>query len=130
MKTNLRNPFVRSFCLLVILFLSTAMTPLPEIGAAKVTIDDVEVLPDKTMTFKKDDTVYLRATGIKPNSNINFKIKKAGISWSKYDFKVDESGAVEGVLFIPEKKIAVSCFVTFTDAENKFHDVKFKFKVR
>ena len=46
---------------------------------AIVKIDGQVVEPDGELTFDRDDTVYLEATGIKPNSKIHIKVKKLGM---------------------------------------------------
>jgi hypothetical protein len=125
MKKNL----VRVLPLLVLLFTATAFTFAPA-DKAEVRIDGKLVSADGDLTFERDDTVYLEATGIQPNSTIDFKIKKAGISWMKDVFEVDKTGEVKGIMHMPEQKLTVTCFIKYYSANGKFHDVKFKFRTR
>lgn len=97
---------------------------------AIVKIDGQEIKPDRELTLKRDDTVYLEATGIKPNSQIHIKVKKLGIAWVKDDYPVDKSGEVKGVMHIPEEKLTVTCFVEYHAADGSFHEVQFKCKTR
>ena len=93
-----------------------------------VKIDGQEIKPEGLLKFKKDDTVYLECTGIKPNSDVNIKVKKAGINWAKHVFRVDKSGEVVGIMHMPEKKLKVKCTVQYYDADNTFNEVEFKFQ--
>lgn len=114
--------------LLLAFFLVTGTAVAPNPDKAMVSIDGQEVTPEGTLRFKRDDTVYLKAEGIKPHSNVNIKAKKAGIRWVQHDFKVDETGGVEGIMHMPEQKLKVTCTVTYYDADNTFNEVKFKFQ--
>lgn len=95
---------------------------------AMVKIDGQEIKPEGTLRFEKDDTVKLEATGIKPHSIINIKVKKAGIRWANHEFEVNEKGEVIGIMHMPDKKLKVSCTVGYYNADNSFNEVKFKFQ--
>lgn len=97
---------------------------------AIVMIDGKLIVPDGELTFNRDDTVYLEATGIKPNSMIHIKVKKMGIAWMQDDYQADKEGAVKGIMHIPEEKLTVNCFIEYTAADNSFHEVQFKCKTR
>lgn len=125
MKMNL----VRVLPALILLFTATAFTGTPA-SEAEVRIDGKVVSADGDLTFERDDTVYLEATGIQPNSTIDIKVKKAGISWMKDAFEVDKSGEVKGIMHMPEQKLTVTCFINYYSADGKFHDLKFKFRTR
>jgi hypothetical protein len=112
--------------ILFLFFTATAFSPAPD--SAEVRIDGKLIQPEKKLQFQRDDTVYLEATGIRPNSIIDIKVKKAGISWVKHEFEVDESGEVKGIMHMPEQKLSVTCLVKYYSADGTFHDVKFKFK--
>ncbi|MEM0999474.1 MAG: hypothetical protein AAGN35_20620 [Bacteroidota bacterium] len=122
MKRNV----LRILPILFLFFTATAFAPAPE--SAEVRIDGKLIQPEKKLEFPRDDTVYLEAIGIKPNSMINIKVKKAGISWVKHEFEVDETGEVKGIMHMPEQKLKVTCFVNYYSADGTFHEVKFKFR--
>ena len=114
--------------LLMVFVLSSAFTIAPGEGNAEVRIDGKLITPEGKLRFDRDDTVYLEATGIKPQSMINIKIKKAGISWVKHEFEVDKTGEVKGIMHMPGQRLSVTCFVKYYSADGTFHDIKFKFK--
>lgn len=114
--------------LVLVFFATSAFAPAGGGVEAEVRIDGQLVQPEGVLKFKKDDTVYLEATGIKPNSKIDIKVRKAGISWIKDYYEVDETGEVKGIMHMPDTKITVTCFVKYYSADGDFHDVKFKFK--
>ena len=116
--------------LAMIFFLGSAFMPAPGKSKAEVRIDGKLITPAGNLVFERDDTVYLEAIGIKPNSIIDIKVKKAGISWVKHEFEVDETGEVKGIMHMPGQRLSVTCFVKYYSAGGKFHDVKFKFKTR
>lgn len=116
------SPFLLGF----LFFFTTAVAPGPE--KAEVLIDGQKIEPKGLLRFKRDDTVYLKAHGVKPNSTVNIKAKKAGIRWVQHDFIVNETGGVEGIMHIPQQRLKVSCTVTYYDADNTFNEVKFKFQ--
>jgi hypothetical protein len=97
---------------------------------AIVKLDGQIIEPDGELTFKRDDTVYLEATGIKPHSKIHIKVKKMGIAWMQDDYDVDKSGEVKGIMHIPEEKLTVNCFIEYHAADGSFHEVQFKCKTR
>jgi hypothetical protein len=97
---------------------------------AVVMIDGKVIKPDGELTFDRDDTVYLEATGIKPKSKIHIKVKKLGIAWMQDDYDVDKSGEVKGIMHIPEEKLTVNCFIEYYAADGSFHEVQFKCKTR
>lgn len=111
----------------VLFFSASAFAP-PAGEKAMVKIDGQEIKPAGLLKFKKDDTVYLECTGIKPNSDVNIKVKKAGINWAKHVFRVDKTGEVVGIMHMPEKKLKVKCTVQYYDADNTFNEVEFKFQ--
>ena len=95
---------------------------------AVVKIDGKDVTHEEVLRFERDDTVYLEATGIKPNSIIDVKIKKAGINWVKHQFDVNDKGEVIGIMHMPEQRLKVKCTVAYYDADDTFNEVKFKFQ--
>jgi hypothetical protein len=97
---------------------------------AIVKIDGKLIVPDSEITFSRDDTVWLEATGIKPNSDIHIKVKKMGIAWMQDDYHVDKSGEVKGIMHIPEEKLTVNCFIEYYAGDGSFHEVQFKCKTR
>lgn len=113
--------------LFVLFFAMTGFAP-PKTSGAEVRIDGKLIEPQGLLKFDRDDTVYLEAVGIKPNSWIHMKVKKGGIRWLKNEFKVDDTGEVKGILHIPEMKLTVTCFVNYYDSDGVYHEVKFKFK--
>ena len=113
--------------LLLLFVFCSAFTMAPS-GDAEVLIDGKLVTAESTLQFKRDDTVYLEATGIKPNSTILFKVKKLGIRWFEDQYDVDKTGEVKGVMHIPEEKLSVTCIVEYYTAEGTFREVSFKFK--
>jgi hypothetical protein len=120
---------VRHLLPLVLVFLlATGFTSRPAGDDAEVKIDGKLVRAESVLSFDRDDTVYLEATGIKPNSTIRFKVKKAGIKWFEDVYDVDKSGEVKGVMHIPEEKLTVTCEVEYYSSDNTYHEVKFKFK--
>ena len=125
----MKKMMFRVVVLAVVFFVATGFAS-PSGEEAVVKIDGQEIKPDGELTFKRDDTVYLEATGIKPNSKIHIKVKKLGIAWVKDDYDVDKSGQVKGVMHIPEEKLTVTCFVEYHAADNSFHEVQFKCKTR
>lgn len=114
--------------LLMVFVLGSGFVPVPGGDTAEVRIDGKLITPEGRLKFDRDDTVYLEATGIKPNSIIDIKVKKAGISWVKHEFEVDKTGEVKGIMHMPEQKLSVTCFVKYYSADGTFHDIKFKFK--
>ena len=119
-----KNVLALPVLLLALLFM--AMAPAGE--KAMVKIDGKEIKPEGTLKFKKDDTVYLECTGIKPGSDVQSKVKKAGVKWADHTFRVDDTGEVIGVMHMPTKKLKVSCTVMYYDADGTFNEVKFKFQ--
>lgn len=115
--------------LMLVVFLASGFAAAPDEGAI-VKIDGKLIVPDSEVTFERDDTVWLEATGIKPNSQIHIKVKKLGIAWMQDDYDVDKTGEVKGVMHIPEEKLTVNCFIEYYSADNKFHEVQFKCKTR
>lgn len=122
----------RFFKTISLLFLGTVFIIssgfAPSSDEAMVKIDGQVIEPEGVLKFERDDTVYLEATGIKPNSEVNIKIKKAGINWAKHNFRVDKKGEVIGIMHMPEQKLKVKCTVQYYDASNTFHEVEFKFQ--
>lgn len=116
------------FALALVFLISSGFTSAPAGEDAEVKIDGKAIKAETTLQFDRDDTVWLEATGIKPNSIVRFKIKKAGIKWAEHEFEVDKTGEVKGVMHIPEEKITVTCFVEYYSGDNTFHEVKFKFQ--
>jgi hypothetical protein len=112
----------------VVFFFASGFAKLAE--EAIVKIDGQLVEPDGELTFNRDDTVYLEATGIKPKSKIHIKVKKLGIAWMQDDYDVDKSGEVKGIMHIPEEKLTVNCFIEYHAADGSFHEVQFKCKTR
>jgi|GEM_PF-2106161 hypothetical protein len=124
----MRSNFWRILILSVWLGFNWLHAQAPLSMDAVVRIDGKIISADSTLTFNRDDTVYLEATGIKPNSTITFKVKKMGIRWFEDAYEVDETGEVKGVMQIPEEKITVNCTVSYYSADEDFHEVEFKFK--
>jgi hypothetical protein len=114
--------------LILVFLLATGFASAPAGEDAEVKIDGKLVRAESTLSFDRDDTVYLEATGIKPNSTIRFKVKKAGIKWFEDVYDVDKTGEVKGIMHIPEERLTVTCFVEYYSRDNTFHEVKFKFK--
>jgi hypothetical protein len=114
--------------LILVFFLATGISSRSSGESAEVKIDGKLVREESTLSFDRDDTVYLEATGIKPNSTIHFKVKKAGIKWFEDVYEVDKTGEVKGVMHIPEERLTVTCLVEYYSSDNTFHEVKFKFK--
>lgn len=119
---------LRTLPLIGLFFLASGFAPALSGEDAVVLIDGKEVTAESTLVFDRDDTVYLEATGIKPNSNIYFKVKKMGIRWYEDLYEVDKTGEVKGVMQIPEEKLSLNCTVTYYSADGTFHEVEFKFK--
>jgi hypothetical protein len=115
--------------LLVLFFLASGFAS-PVNDEAIVKIDGKLIKTDSEVVFERDDTVWLEATGIKPNSKIDINVKKMGISWMKDFYDVDETGEVKGIMHIPEQRLTVTCLVSYYSKDNKFHEVKFKCKTR
>lgn len=109
-----------------ILVLGTGFAPGNE--KAVVKIDGQAITPEGVLRFERDDTVMLEASGIKPNSEVTVKVKKAGIKWANHTFFVNKKGGVAGIMHMPEKKLKVSCTVEYYDADGTFNEVKFKFQ--
>ena len=97
---------------------------------AIVLVDGHEVLPDKEIIMEKDDTIELIALNLKPNSEIHFKIRKAGVRMKEDTFPVDEEGKVKGIWNLPEMRLTVTCLVDYYTAQDSYVETKFKFKVR
>ena len=117
------------FPMLLVYFLASGFAAMPD-EEAIVKIDGKQILPDSEVTFARDDTVWLEATGIKPNTKIHMKVKKLGIAWMQDDYDVDKTGEVKGVMHIPEERLTVHCFIEYYSADGKFHEVDFKCKTR
>jgi hypothetical protein len=116
--------------MLALYVLASGFTFAPASEEAVVKIDGKLIVPDSEITFERDDTVWLEATGIKPNSKIHIKVKKLGIAWMQDDYDVDKTGEVKGVMHIPEEKLTVKCFIEYYAVDNSFHEVEFKCKTR
>ncbi|MFN8393273.1 MAG: hypothetical protein U0176_01225 [Bacteroidia bacterium] len=125
----MKKLFLQGLSLMVLLILASGFAAMPDTEAI-VKIDGKLITPDGELTFNRDDTVYLEATGIKPHSDIHIKVKKLGIAWMQDDYKVDKSGEVKGIMHIPEEKLTVNCFIEYYSADGKFHEVQFKCKTR
>lgn len=124
----MKKLLLNGVALLMVFFFASGFAKLAE--EAIVKIDGQLVEPDGGLTFNRDDTVYLEATGIKPNSKIHIKVKKLGIAWMQDDYDVDKSGEVKGIMHIPEEKLTVNCFIEYHAADGSFHEVQFKCKTR
>lgn len=124
----MKKSLFRFVPLMMLFVLSSGFTHAPSDGDAVVLIDGKQVTAESTLIFDRDDTVYLEATGIKPNSSIYIKVKKLGIRWFEDNYEVDKTGEVKGVMQIPEEKLSVNCTVTYYSSDGKFHEVEFKFK--
>ncbi len=120
---------IRIIPMLVLFFMLTGFAN-PGKDEAVVKIDGKLVEMNSAIVLERDDTVWLEATGIKPNSKIDIRVRKLGIAWMKDFYEVDESGEVKGVMHIPEEKLTVTCFVEYYAMDNSYHEVKFKFKTR
>ncbi len=125
----MKKLFYKVLPLLMLYFLASGFAALPD-EEAIVKIDGRQIVPDSEVTFERDDTVWLEATGIKPNSKIHMKVKKLGIAWLQDDYDVDKTGEVKGVMHIPEERLTVNCFVSYYSSDGKFHEVAFKCKTR
>lgn len=120
---------LRVLPLMMVYVLASGFAAMPD-EEAIVKIDGQQIMPNSEVTFQRDDTVWLEATGIKPNSKIHIKVKKLGIAWMQDDYDVDKTGEVKGVMHIPEEKLTVNCFIEYYSADGKFHEVEFKCKTR
>lgn len=98
-------------------------------GETRIFIDGKEVVPEGMITLDKDETVLLEATGLKPNSEIYIKVKKAGIRWAEDTYLVGESGTLKELLDVPERELTVNCYVTYYDGLGSFHSAEFKLRV-
>lgn len=128
----MKNWIVKSslpIVLIVAFFSLSGFTFAPTGSEAIVKIDGKIVEPEGTIKLERDDTIYLEIEGIKPNSMVDIKVKKMGVSWMKDEYEVDESGGVKAILNVPEKKVTVQCFVKYFTVDGVEKEVKFKFKV-
>jgi hypothetical protein len=125
----MKKVLFRVLPMVMVFFLASGFAAAPD-EEAIVKIDGKLIVPDSEVTFDRDDTVWLEATGIKPNSKIHIKVRKLGIAWMQDDYDVDKTGEVKGVMHIPEEKLTVTCFIEYYSADNKFHEVQFKCKTR
>jgi hypothetical protein len=125
----MKRLFFRIVPLTLVYFLASGFAAAPN-EEAIVKIDGKLIVPDSEVVFERDDTVWLEATGIKPNSKIHMKVKKLGIAWMQDDYDVDKTGEVKGIMHIPEEKLTVNCFIEYYSADGKFHEVQFKCKTR
>lgn len=117
-----------SLGLIALFFVLSGFTAPPSTDAT-VKIDGRVVQPEGTIRLDRDDTIYLEIDGIKPNSTVDIKVKKMGVSWVKDEYDVDETGGVKAILNVPEKRITVTCFVSYISVNGIEREVKFKFKV-
>ena len=108
----------------MVFLLNSAFVGLEE--QATVKIDGQEVVPKGVLRFKKDDAVHLEATGLQAHSDIEIKVKKAGITWVNHVFRVGKEGEVVGIIHTPNKKLKVTCFVKYLGADGSPNEVKFK----
>lgn len=125
----MKRLFFRIVPLMLVYFLASGFAAAPN-EEAIVKIDGKLIVPDSEVVFERDDTVWLEATGIKPNSKIHMKVKKLGIAWMQDDYDVDKTGEVKGIMHIPEEKLTVNCFIEYYSGDGKFHEVQFKCKTR
>lgn len=125
----MKKLFVKLIAIVAVFTLASGFAAAPS-EEAIVKIDGKLVEAGSEITFARDDTVWLEATGIKPNSQIHIKVKKMGIAWMQDDYDVDKTGEVKGVMHIPEEKLTVTCFIEYYDASGDYHEVDFKFKTR
>jgi hypothetical protein len=117
--------------LLLTLLVMSSFTLIPVGGGEeRVLIDGKELQNEKVITLEKDDTVYLEAYGIKPQSDIHVKVMKLGIKWAEDSYHVDESGMIKAIMHVPEQKLTVNCEVTYFGSNGQFIEKAFKFKVR
>jgi hypothetical protein len=109
---------------------TTAFTTLAPDEETRVFIDGKEIYAEGTIQLEKDDTILLEATGLKPNTDIYIKVKKAGIKWAEDTYRVGAEGKVKEILDVPEKDLIVNCTVTYTNASGNDLTTEFKLKIR
>lgn len=114
-----------------ILFLPVLLM-LSTIGFSQTTvkIDKKEVKADKEIVLSMDDTIYLEAEGLQPESKVHFKIKKAGIKLTQDFWQADKEGNIKGIFDIPNLRVAVMCLLSYIDAAGKLHEVNVRLKIR
>ena len=105
-------------------------SPLNPAVPPVVMIDGKILKPEKMITMERDDMIKLVASGLKPGSQINFKVQKLGIPFLKDSYSVNMDGNIEETLDIPNMRLTVTCVVSYYDTEGNFDELKFKFRIR
>lgn len=128
MKTSRIGILPLSVLVLSFLF-SSGFTFLENPERAIVKVDGKEIVPEGLIKMDRDDTILFEAEGLKPNSRVDFKVKKLGVRFIKDSYYVDSEGRIKEILYIPNMKIKVKAFVNYHNADGESIDVKFKFKI-
>ncbi|MCB9231541.1 MAG: hypothetical protein H6581_07760 [Bacteroidia bacterium] len=133
MKT-LRKGKLPLLLLLIPFFVQTGFTPLNpgdeiDTKGAIVKVDGQKIVSDGMIEMDRDDTILFEAEGLKPNSRVDFKVKKMGVRFLQDSYQVDREGKIKEILYIPDMKIKVSAFVNYYNAKGEPVDLKFKFRI-
>ena len=128
MKTS-RFSVLLLFVLLIPFVFNSGFTFQENPDRAVVMVDGKEIKPEGVIKMDRDDTILFEAEGLKPNSRVDFKVKKLGIRFIKDSYYVNSEGKIKEILYIPNMKIKVKAFVKYQNADGESIDVKFKFKI-
>lgn len=92
-------------------------------GEVEVLIDGKKIEPKEEYVFNVDEPLKFEAFGLKPNSDIEIKIQKAGIPLQKEAYRVGSDGKVFEVLETPDLKMRCKvdvCYMTHTGKQERY----------
>ncbi|MBX3102052.1 MAG: hypothetical protein KF690_06050 [Bacteroidetes bacterium] len=99
-------------------------------SAFEVRVDNKIVAEQDEYTFNKDETYKLDVQGLKPNSILKLRYRKAGVKMQEQTIMADAEGKLSRLLEAPEKSIGVTCELELTTADGEDRLIRFRIKFR
>ena len=125
-----RTAFLLLTCFTVLFFATSCQQPIELPEGVQVLIDGESIEGDKVVMVSQGADVPLQITGLQSTSNVNFKVKKAGIKVHEEDFVVGSEGAIDEMISLPDIQLQVTAVVNFTDWSGVTQEMSFIIKLR
>lgn len=114
---------MKSWIILMLFLIPVCYLQAQLSGEVEVLIDGKKVEPKEEYVFNVDEPLKFEAFGLKPNSDIEIKIQKAGIALQKEKYRVGSDGKVFEVLETPDVKMRCKvdvCYFTHTGKQERY----------
>jgi methionyl-tRNA formyltransferase len=116
--------------LLLILLTAVSIGQLQAQDAFEVRVDGKAVAEQDEYTFNKDETYKLDVQGLKPNTEVKLRYRKAAVKVQEQRIMADAEGKISRMLEAPEKSIGVTCELELTMASGEQRLIRFRLKFR